>query len=285
VTGRAAVVAEASAMDISLEATEMDAESCEAVDFYNPGSARPTAHEVTLLSLRLISHVPDRRELSSWVQGVVKQLEESRAQGISWTPPLFLQSDDGDYEYKRQLARDSSRYINIMGKAVAAGSRAQQTCGSALLRLEPTAAVTGLALRRYFIGIRRMASKPALWGPYADSAGKKRLARHTFAMVEVAEEIWRRRGALEAAALPTVIVEKNKEQLAAEAAAAAAAAAEAQDAARSEKESAGRRNRDLKYEQVGPRRGLYAQQDRCTAHVGEVAERPERRARRNFERS
>jgi hypothetical protein len=74
-------------------------------------------------------------------------------------------------------------------------------------------------------------------------------------MVEVAEEIRRRRGALEAAlegaapaALPTAIVEKNKEQLAAEVAAAAAAAAEAQDAARSEKESAGRRNRDLKYE-------------------------------------
>jgi hypothetical protein len=82
VTGLAAVVAEASAMDISLEATEMDAESCEAVDFYNPGSTRPTAHEVTLLSLMLISHVPDRRELSSWVQGVVKQLEEFRAQ--SW---------------------------------------------------------------------------------------------------------------------------------------------------------------------------------------------------------
>jgi hypothetical protein len=101
VTGLAAVVAEASAMDISLEATEMDAESCEAVDFYNPGSARPTAHEVTLLSLMLISHVPDRRELSSWVQGVVKQLEEFRAQGISWTPPLSLQSDDGDYEYER----------------------------------------------------------------------------------------------------------------------------------------------------------------------------------------
>jgi hypothetical protein len=35
-TGLAAVVAEASAMDILLEATEMDAESCEAVDFYNP---------------------------------------------------------------------------------------------------------------------------------------------------------------------------------------------------------------------------------------------------------
>jgi chromosome segregation ATPase len=117
------------------------------------------------------------------------------------------------------------------------------------------AAVTGLALRRYFIGIRRMAGKPALWGPYADSAGKKRLAHHTFAMVEVAEEIWRRRGTLEAAlkgadpaALPMAIVEKNKEQLAAEVAAAAAAAQEALDAARSEKESAGRRNRDLKYE-------------------------------------
>jgi hypothetical protein len=107
VTGLAAVVAEASAMDISLEATEMDAESCEAVDFYNP-SARPTAHEVTLLSLMVISHVPDRRELSSWVQGVVKQLEEFWAQGISWTPPLSLQSEDGDYEYERQLARDWS---------------------------------------------------------------------------------------------------------------------------------------------------------------------------------
>jgi hypothetical protein len=44
------------------------------------------------------------------------------------------------------------------------------------------------------------------------------------------------------------IVEKNKEQLAAEVAVAAAAAAEARDAARSEKESAGRRNRNLKYE-------------------------------------
>jgi len=133
-------------MDISEEATETDAGSCAAVDFYNPGTARPTAREVTLLSLMLLSHVTDRRELSLWVQGVARQREDFLAHGNSWAPPLSVQSDDGDCEYERQLARDWSRYINMMGKAVTAGSRVQQTCGMALLGLEPTAAVTGLRL-------------------------------------------------------------------------------------------------------------------------------------------
>lgn len=188
-------------MDVSSETNETDSEICEAVDFYNSGTARPTAHEVTLLSLMLVSRVTDRRELSAWVQGVSKQDEEFWARGSSWTPPLSLQSDDGDCEYERQLASDWSRYIGMMGKAVvaAAGARAQQACGVALLALEPTAAVSGPALRRYFEGIRRAGGKPALWGPYADSAGKRRLARHTFAMVEVASELRRRRGALQAA--------------------------------------------------------------------------------------
>jgi hypothetical protein len=43
VTGLAAVVAEASAMDISLEATEMDAESCEA----RPRRQRSPATQLT----------------------------------------------------------------------------------------------------------------------------------------------------------------------------------------------------------------------------------------------
>jgi hypothetical protein len=173
VTGLAAVGDEAAAMDISGEGIEMDAACCEAIDFYNPGTARPTAQEVTLLALMVISHITDRRELTSWVQGVVKQLEDFRAHGKSWAPPLSLQSDDGDCEYERQLARDWSRYIKTMAMPVRAGTSTQQTCGMALLRLEPTAAVTGMALRRYFLGIRRIAGRPELWGPYADSAGKR----------------------------------------------------------------------------------------------------------------
>eukprot|EP00962_Isochrysis_galbana_P048196 scaffold20002_cov129-Isochrysis_galbana.AAC.1 len=50
-------------MDISDETTETDAGSCAAVDFYNPGTARPTAREVTLLSLidaALTRHRPER---------------------------------------------------------------------------------------------------------------------------------------------------------------------------------------------------------------------------------